>query len=151
MTLSSHKQSSMVDVRQETDGPQTEQLEGRGAESCPDERSKTTDSSSSKSRRPSQLYLCRRDPQSSKGRGHHLTVSDISYPQASSLEAILAKRCVQTRGRTLRYTNYGLRTRQSKMTGQKKPGKNAPYKLPQGRNSFSVPAHVSMHAYSFSS
>lgn len=42
-------------------------------------------------------------------------------PQASSLEAILARKCGHTRGRTLIYTKYGLRTSQSKTFGQRKP------------------------------
>lgn len=42
-------------------------------------------------------------------------------PQASSLEAILARKCGHTRGRTLIYTKYGLRISQSKTFGQRKP------------------------------
>ena len=34
------------------------------------------------------------------------------YPQASAVESILAKRCMHTPGRILRYTKYGLWTRQ---------------------------------------
>ena len=36
-----------------------------------------------------------------KGRGCHLVVSQVNYPEASLLDSILAKRCVHTR-RTLR-------------------------------------------------
>ena len=42
-----------------------------------------------------------------------------TYPQASSGEFILAERCACTPGRILRYTKYGLRTRQIKMLGQR--------------------------------
>ena len=33
---------------------------------------------------------------------------DANHPQASLVESILAKRCIRTHGRTLRYTKYGL-------------------------------------------
>ena len=49
-----------------------------------------------------------------------------TYPQASSGEFILAERCACTPGRILRYTKYGLRTRQIKMLDQRKPRRNAP-------------------------
>ena len=39
------------------------------------------------------------------------------YPNAFSVESTLAKRCVHTHGRILRYTKYGLWTRQIKRIG----------------------------------
>ena len=55
----------------------------------------------------------------------------------SLLESVLAKRCRYAQGRMLRCTKYGLKTRQSKTTGQRKP-RIAPYKwfkLPRGHDS----------------
>ena len=54
-------------------------------------------------------------------------------------------RDVHTHGRTLGYTKYRLRTRQSKMIGQRKLRRNAPYKwfkLPWTWDSLSEPAYV---------
>ena len=42
------------------------------------------------------------------------------YPDSFSVKSILANRCMYTHGRKLRYTKYGLWTRQIKMTGQRK-------------------------------
>ena len=47
---------------------------------------------------------------------------------------------------------HGLRTRQSKMIGQRKPGRNALYKrfkLPQQVNSFSEPTNVCLFMCTF--
>ena len=49
-----------------------------------------------------------------------------AYPQASSLDSILAKKCTRTLGRTLWQTKHRLRTRQSKMIGRRKPRKKCP-------------------------
>ena len=49
-------------------------------------------------------------------------------PDASSLGSILAKRCMCTHGRILRYTRYGLWTRQITVSGQRRPERNSPYK-----------------------
>ena len=60
------------------------------------------------------------------------------YPEAFSVGSILAKRCTWI----LRYTKYGLQTRQIIMIGQRKPERNAPYKwfkLPCGHNSGTLP------------
>ena len=46
---------------------------------------------------------------------------EMLCPYASSVEFILAKRCVCTHGRILRYTKYGLWTRQVKVIGQRNP------------------------------
>ena len=59
---------------------------------------------------------------------------------------------MRTHRRVLRYTKYGLRTRQIKMIHQRKTRRNAPYKwfkLPRGHNSGTLPesAHVSIHTY----
>ena len=54
--------------------------------------------------------------------------------------------------KTLRHTKHRLRTRQSKMIGQRKLGRNAPYKwfkLPRGWDSVSEPTRVYMYMYSF--
>ena len=50
-----------------------------------------------------------------------------SYPDTFLLGSILAKRYLCIHGSSLRYTKYGLCTRQIKMTDQRKPRKNAPY------------------------
>ena len=75
-----------------------------------------------------------------KERRHHLTISEADYPLASFLESILTKRCMHTPGRTLRYTKYRFRSRQSKVIGQRKPERNAPQKcfkllIPLGHDS----------------
>ena len=54
--------------------------------------------------------------------------------------------------RTLRYAKHRLRTRQSKMVGQRKLRRNALYKwfkLPRGYDSVSEPTRVCIHRYSF--
>ena len=64
------------------------------------------------------------------------------YPYAFAVGSILAKRRACTHGRILRYTKYGLWTRQIKVTGQRKTGRNASckwFKPPQGHNSGTVP------------
>ena len=52
------------------------------------------------------------------------------YPDAFLVKSILAKRCVRTHGRILRYTKYGLCTRQIRRIGQRKPEK-MPHKIIQ--------------------
>ena len=47
------------------------------------------------------------------------------YPDTFWVESILAKRCVHTHRWILRYTKYGLWTRQIKMIGQRKTGEKA--------------------------
>ena len=66
--------------------------------------------------------------ESQKGRGYHQ--SRWCQPACRLLHwnSILAKRRTCTPGGILRYSKYRLRTNQSKMTGQRKPGRNAPYK-----------------------
>ena len=49
------------------------------------------------------------------------------YPDTFLLGSILTKRYLCIHGSNLRYTKYGLCTRQIKMTDQRKPRKNAPY------------------------
>jgi len=44
------------------------------------------------------------------------------------LDSILAKRCTCTSGRALSQTKYGHRAKESKMTGQREPGKLSSYK-----------------------
>ena len=71
-------------------------------------------------------------------------------PLASSLESILAKKCACTEGRTLRYTKYSLKTRQSKIIGQRKCKRNSPqkwFKLRRGHNFFCEPVRMSIHKY----
>ena len=46
------------------------------------------------------------------------------YPDVFAVGSILAKRCVRTHGRNLRYIKCRLWTRQIKMTGQMKPRRN---------------------------
>ena len=76
------------------------------------------------------------------------------YPQASLVELILAKRCMRTHERILRYTKYGLWPRQIKVIGQMKSERNALqmwFKQPWGRNSRTLSlfksAHVSICVY----
>ena len=62
--------------------------------------------------------------------------------------------CARTHVGILRYAKYGLRTRQSKMAGERQPGINASYKwfrLPWRCDSLSEPTHVSIHRDPFSS
>ena len=54
---------------------------------------------------------------------------EMLYPQSFAVESIFTKMCMCTQERSLRYTKYGLCTRQIKMIGQRKPERNAPYKL----------------------
>ena len=46
---------------------------------------------------------------------------DVPHPYVFVVGSILAKRCMCTHGRILRYTKYGLCTRQIKMISQRKP------------------------------
>ena len=77
----------------------------------------------------------------------YLIVSDVNYPQASSLESILAKRCTCTQGRILRYTKHRLRTRQNKMIGQREemPHKNDSNYHKGVTLSLSLPVCLSTH------
>ena len=68
--------------------------------------------------------MCREAPCSSKGEW----CQGMVYPYAFWVESIFAKSCVSTHERTLRCTKYGLWTRQMKMIGQRKLGRNAPWK-----------------------
>ena len=69
--------------------------------------------------------------------------------KASSLETILAKRCTHT-GEGPKRKQIQTRTRQSEMTGQRKPGRNAPYfRLPRGCSSIWVHPCKSSHTYLF--
>lgn len=61
-----------------------------------------------------------------KGRGVTPQCVMSIPPQASSLESILAKIHAHTYGKILRCTKYRLRTRQVKVTGQRKLGRNVP-------------------------
>ena len=61
--------------------------------------------------------------------------------------SILAKRCVRKHGRVLWCTKYGLWTRQIKMIGQRKTGRNAlskRFKPPHGPNSGTLPLSLPM-------
>ena len=51
---------------------------------------------------------------------------EAHHPQSFAVEFILAKRCMSTHGRILRYIKYRLWTRKVKMIGQRKPRRNAP-------------------------
>ena len=60
-------------------------------------------------------------------------------------------RDARTHGRTLRYTKHGLRTRQVKMIGRSKPGRNVPYKWfkpPLERDSLSPAVYLATDALS---
>ena len=48
----------------------------------------------------------------------------VSYPYSFLVKFILAKRCMHKYGRILRYTKWGLWTRQIKMIDQRKPRRN---------------------------
>ena len=81
----------------------------------------------SEERGPLGLSMCRKPPSRSKWEeGCHPIVSDANYPQAFSVESILAKRYMCTHRRILRPSKYGLRTRQIKMIGYRKLKRNAP-------------------------
>ena len=61
-----------------------------------------------------------------KGRSvTHIVVGDVNLP--TGLTARIHLRDAHAQGRSLRKTKCGLRARQSKMTGQRKPGRNTPY------------------------
>ena len=67
--------------------------------------------------------------------------------QVFSLKSILGKRCTHIHGNILKYTIQGLRFRQSKLIGQRKPGRNVPckwFKLLQCCNSLSPSVFLSM-------
>ena len=66
------------------------------AEPCPEDK-KTTYSSSSKSRPPSD-YMHRKTRWRSKGHRRHLIASDVNQPLSSSLESILAQRKLHPHG-----------------------------------------------------
>ena len=101
---------------------------------CPDRRQETTCSSFLKS---GDLLTTHAQKGSLEVKTGVMPSGQI-YPQASLVESILAKRYTRTHGKILRYTRYGLWTRQIKMIGPRKPRRNAPYKwfkLPRGRDS----------------
>ena len=58
--------------------------------------------------------------------GQKRSDTDVHYEYASAVQSILAKRCMWTHGRTLRYIKYVLWTRQVKMIHQRKTRRNAP-------------------------
>ena len=64
------------------------------------------------------LGICRKDPQ---GRGRHMIVYSVSFPETLALESSLVKRygCIQEKA--LSQTKCALKARQSKMIGQRKP------------------------------
>ena len=74
-------------------------------------------------RRPPHPHMRRKALWRSKG-----SVLRDALPVCLFCRTILAKRCMGTPGRILRYTKYGLRTKRIKMIGQMKPRRNAPCK-----------------------
>ena len=101
-------------------------------------------------RRSPQPHICRKTPWKPK----KSYVKRCSLPIRLSSKSLSAKRSVHTNGRILRYTKYGLQTRQVKMIGQRKPGKKYSIKVIQTaqlHNSttqgLSASAHVSIYTY----
>ena len=67
--------------------------------------------------------MCRKGSLEDKGE----LCQRLFYPDAFPVKSILAKRCMLTHGRFLKYTKYGLWNRLIKMIGQRKSGRNALY------------------------
>ena len=76
-----------------------------------------------KVRRPPRPYMCRKGSLEAQGE----LCQGLFYPDSFSVKSILAKRCMLTHGRFLKYTKYGLWNRLIKMIGQRKSGRNALY------------------------
>ena len=74
-----------------------------------------------RSRGPPEGHTCREIPQEPGKGGTRTIVGPVNFPETLALESILAKRCVCTQGRALSRAKCGLKARQSKMIGQRKP------------------------------
>ena len=57
--------------------------------------------------------------------GHQIIVLPVNFPETLALESIMAKRDSHAQGRALGQAKCGLKARQSKTIGQKKPGRTA--------------------------
>ena len=73
-----------------------------------------------KVRRAPQAHTRTKAPWRAKGE----QCQGMLYPHAFAVEPILSKRRTHRHGRILRYTKYGLWARQTKMTDQRKIGRN---------------------------
>ena len=80
-----------------------------------------------RSRRSPKLHMHRKVPQGSE-KAEGVLMSWQPHRDPQELDSILAKRCTRTSGRALSQTKYGHRAKESKMTGQREPGKLSSYK-----------------------
>ena len=123
-----------MSLRQEAEGPQAEQPEFVSRGGAREELSPAAQVGDKRphvphSRSPGDLPDYTRAERllgGQTGRGCHLVVSEVNYPEASSLDSILAKRCVHTREDP--EINQKLTQNQaSRTTGHRKPGRHARY------------------------
>ena len=96
------------------------------------------------------MLSCPMAPQKSKWSGHHFIVSDVNLPIGRFARIHLGEEIQYTHERILRYTKYRLRSKQSKMIGQRKPEEMPQISdsNSQGHDTLQVHSYESIHMYS---